>query len=75
MEEKQPAAQRSHTSIEEPAHDSHYWRAECPVCGMVDGLPDRLHPNRTNRIKSLGNAVVPQIVELIARRILNRDIH
>lgn len=34
-------------------------------CRGVDGIPDRSH-----RLKSLGNAVVPQIVEWIGNRIL-----
>ena len=33
------------------------WTAEPPVCGMDDGVPNRIH-----RIEALGNAVVPQIV-------------
>jgi DNA (cytosine-5)-methyltransferase 1 len=32
---------------------------------MVDGIPDRSH-----RVKALGNAVVPQIPEIIGRAIM-----
>ena len=72
MEEKQPAPQRSRAPVGGADRREHHWRAECPVRGMVDGLPHRLHANRTNRIKGLGNAVVPQIVEHIVKRILNK---
>jgi DNA (cytosine-5)-methyltransferase 1 len=35
------------------------------LCGGSDGVPDRTH-----RLKALGNAVVPQIPELLGRAIL-----
>jgi hypothetical protein len=41
------------------------WEAEPDVGRVADGIPDRAH-----RIKGLGNAVVPQIPELIGRAIL-----
>lgn len=39
---------------------SSYWEAEPDVDRVVDGLP-----NRVDRIRSLGNAVVPQLVQRI----------
>ena len=39
------------------------------VCGVDDGIP-----NRTHRLKSLGNSVVPQIPEIIGHAILNTII-
>lgn len=41
------------------------WEAEPPVGRVADGIPDWAH-----RLKALGNAVVPQIPELIGRAIL-----
>jgi DNA (cytosine-5)-methyltransferase 1 len=38
------------------------------VCRMVDGVPDGL-----DRLKSLGNAVVPPVVEWIAKRIVQAE--
>jgi DNA (cytosine-5)-methyltransferase 1 len=40
------------------------WSVEPPICRVADGIPNRAH-----RIKQLGNAVVPQIPELIGRAI------
>lgn len=52
------------------------------VCGMDDGLPVRLDEfelteksHRAKRMKALGNAVVPQIPEIIARSILQAEGH
>jgi DNA (cytosine-5)-methyltransferase 1 len=38
------------------------------VCGGADGIPDRAH-----RLHALGNAVVPQIPEIIGRAILEAE--
>lgn len=48
------------------------WRSGWPVssprvCGVDDGIP-----NRTHRLRSLGNAVVPQIPEIIGRAIMEQ---
>lgn len=42
-----------------------WWEVEPPVGRVVDGLPQRV-----DRLRGLGNAIVPQIAEWIARRIL-----
>jgi DNA (cytosine-5)-methyltransferase 1 len=41
---------------------------EPTICGIANGIPDRSH-----RLKGLGNAVVPQIPELIGRAILEAN--
>lgn len=44
------------------------WRTEPDVGRVAHGIPDRAH-----RLKALGNAVVPQIPELIGRAILEAE--
>ena len=50
-------------SSEESAQN--WWNLEPDVGRVADGVPDRTH-----RLKSLGNAVVPQIPYYIAQSIL-----
>ena len=58
-----------------------FWSVEPSVCGMDDGLPDGLYrgrvatgvKDRVNRLKALGNSVVPQIPELIGRAIMEHE--
>jgi DNA (cytosine-5)-methyltransferase 1 len=42
-----------------------FWRAEPDVGRVANGVP-----NRTHRLKALGNAVVPQIPELLGRAVM-----
>jgi DNA (cytosine-5)-methyltransferase 1 len=44
------------------------WATEPSICRVANGIPDRAH-----RLKGLGNAVVPQIPELIGRAILEAN--
>ena len=50
------------TESAEPAR----WLPEPGIRRVVDGIPNRAH-----RLRCLGNAVVPQVVEVIGRAILN----
>lgn len=44
---------------------AHHWEVEPDVGRVADGVPDRL-----DRLRTLGNALVPQIAEWIGRRII-----
>ena len=56
-----------------------WWSVEPSICGMADGLSTGLDgykgrvatgvPNRVNRLKGLGNAIVPAVAEVIFRAI------
>jgi DNA (cytosine-5)-methyltransferase 1 len=50
-----------------PDSDRPTWRSEPDVGRVAHGVPDRAH-----RLKALGNAVVPQIPELIGRAIMEQ---
>lgn len=47
-----------------------WWEAEPTICRVDDGLPSGLDKGRAQRIKQLGNSIVPQIAELIGKRIM-----
>ena len=52
--------------------ERNFWKevaAPSPLCGMDDGIP-----NRVDRIRSLGNAIVPQCAEWIGRRIVESNL-
>jgi len=38
-----------------------WWQTESRICGVPHGISFELDKNRANRIKSLGNSIVPQI--------------
>jgi DNA (cytosine-5)-methyltransferase 1 len=52
---------------------SHWKEAQSIVRGVDDGVSGRLDRPRKERIKQLGNAVVPQIPELIGRAIMEYE--
>ena len=53
---------------ESPGGRQHYWEIEPNVGRVVDGIP-----RRVDRLRQLGNAVVPQIPELLGRAILSTN--
>lgn len=61
------ALQEFRRSHADPA-GSGWWSAEPDVGRVADGIP-----HRVDRLRSLGNAVVPQVVEWIGRRIVAFD--
>jgi hypothetical protein len=38
-----------------------WWQIESNLCGVPNGISYELDKDRANRIKTLGNAIVPQI--------------
>lgn len=56
-----------------------WWSTEPAICGMVDGLSDKLDRyqgrlavksyQRVDRLRGLGNSIVPQIAEILFRQI------
>ena len=72
-----------------PAGDCGWWSTQCRLGRATHGLPDGVdecrgwecgvdrvttgQANRVARLKGLGNAVVPQVVELIGRAILEAE--
>lgn len=46
------------------------WETRPSFRGVVDGLSPRMERHRRERVKSLGNSIVPQIAYLIGKRIM-----
>jgi DNA (cytosine-5)-methyltransferase 1 len=70
MEQKIKSQCRS--SKVEGVHQGNYWQRhvpESPVCRVDDGIP-----NRVDRLKALGNAIVPQCSEYIGRCIVGSGL-
>lgn len=43
-----------------------WWQTQSELCGVPNGVSYELDKDRTNRIKALGNSIVPQIARQIA---------
>ena len=50
-----------------------WWQTQSKLCGVPDGISYELDKNRANRIKALGNSIVPQIAEQIFRSIIDAE--
>ena len=46
---------------------SKWWDVEPDVCRVANGIP-----NRVDRLRGLGNAVVPQVAELVGKMVINK---
>jgi site-specific DNA-cytosine methylase len=64
-----PSGRERLAQIRDRARDLYQWSAQPPVCGMADGVPDRTH-----RLRCLGNSIVPVIAESIANWIIDFDL-
>ena len=68
----QVQTKRQYTSLEMSGSDSSesWWQTQSKLCGVPNGLSYGLDKDRTNRIKSLGNSIVPEIVKELGLAIL-----
>lgn len=51
-----------------------WWETQSDILRNVDGLSHELDKDRANRIKSLGNSIVPQIAREIGKAIMEAEI-
>ena len=52
-----------------------WWQIESELCGTVNGVSYELDKDRSNRIKSLGNSIVPQIARQIGLSIMEAELN
>jgi len=50
-----------------------WWQIESELCGVPNGVSYELDKDRSNRIKALGNSIVPQIARQIGLAIINAE--
>ena len=50
-----------------------WWQTQSELCGVPDGVQYELYPDRANRIKALGNSIVPQIATEIGKAIIKAE--
>lgn len=67
-------AERSRHSNNDLERLNQHWKIEPSVRRMAHGLPKRLVTSTNQRIRQLGNTVVPQIPELIGNAILYHEM-
>ena len=71
----QVQTKREHSSIEMFGSSSKksWWQTQSELCGIPDGLQYELDKDRANRIKALGNSIVPQIAREIGKAIIEAE--
>jgi DNA (cytosine-5)-methyltransferase 1 len=52
-----------------------WWQIESELCGVPNGVSYELDKDRSNRIKSLGNSIVPQIARQIGLAIMEAELN
>jgi DNA (cytosine-5)-methyltransferase 1 len=50
-----------------------WWQTQSELCGVPNGISTELDKDRTNRIKSLGNSIVPEIARELGLAILKAE--
>jgi DNA (cytosine-5)-methyltransferase 1 len=50
-----------------------WWQTQSNLCGIPHGLSKTLDKNRANRIKALGNSIVPQIARELGKAIIEAE--
>ena len=72
----QVQTQRQHSSIKMSGSSGkkNWWQIESELCGVPDGVSYELDKNRANRIKALGNSIVPQIAKEIGQAIIAAEM-
>jgi len=65
----------NHRGSDESKPNKTWWQIESEICGVPNGVSYELDKDRTNRIKSLGNSIVPQIARQIGLSIMEAELN
>ena len=60
----------NHRRHDEGGRSESWWTTQSRICRIPDGISYELHKDRVNRVKALGNAIVPQIARQLALAML-----
>jgi DNA (cytosine-5)-methyltransferase 1 len=52
-----------------------WWQTQSTICGVPNGVSYELDKDRSNRIKALGNSIVPQIARQIGLSIMEAELN
>jgi len=69
----QTQGQQSSIKVPGSTEQKSWWQTQSKLCGVPNGVSYELHSDRINRIKALGNSIVPQIAEQIFRSIIDAE--
>lgn len=71
----QVQTKRQHTSIKMSGSSGkkNWWETESRICGVPNGVSYGMDKDRANRIKALGNSIVPQIARELGLAILDAE--
>jgi hypothetical protein len=64
----------NHRGSDEIKPNKTWWQIESELRGIPNGISHELDKDRSNRIKSLGNSIVPQIARQIGLSIMEAEI-
>ena len=65
----------NHRGSDESKPNKTWWQIESELCGVPNGVSYELDKDRSNRIKSLGNSIVPQIARQIGLSIMEAELN
>jgi len=69
----QTKGQQSGIKVPGSTEQKSWWQTQSELRGVPNGVSYELHSDRTDRIKALGNSIVPQIAEQIFRSIIDAE--
>ena len=70
LQKKNSTRKIFNSSVEE---QQTWWQTQSELCGVPNGVSYELDKDRANRVKSLGNSIVPQIAREIGKAIIEAE--